>query len=317
MIKYFANNNSFVVLFIPIFVVLHLMLDAYFPSISNETIGQENLWNLNFYTMDSIYSKILAFVFICFNAILLNFVFNSLSFLDKFVYLPSVLYVLMIFLFPISLRFGEDLIGHLFFILSFYQLLSIQQNEDARSLVFLSSLFLGAAATFLPVYSVFIFIIWIGLFIIRPFVLREFALPIVGFIFPFLWVVLVNPFFLEDMFDFNSYLNHTNIRDFIIYAGYVIIVILALIANKKILERRVKSSIRYKRIISVTLISLLFAVIVSTIILLTHDTYFYFSIAVAILPFVLPYAFLNVKRNWFPNTLFYLLIILNVVKFFY
>jgi hypothetical protein len=317
MIKYFSNNNSIVVVLIPVFVFLHILLDFYFPSFNRVAIGQENLWNLDFSALKETNSRILAFVFICVNAILLNFVFNTLSFYDKFIYLPSILYVLMVFLFPISLHFGEDLVGHLFFILSFYHLLSIQQNEDARNNSFLSALYLGAAATFLPIYIAFFLVIWFGLFTIRPFIWREYILPIVGFIFPFLWVMLVNPFFLEEMFSFNSYLTHTNVGDFVIYFAYLIVIFMALMANKKILERRIKSSIRYKRIISVTFVSLLLAAIGSTLILIFYDTYFYFTIAIAILPFILPYAFLNVKRTWLPNTMFYLLILLNVVKFFY
>src|SRR5690554_700579 len=129
MIKYFANNNSFIVLLIPLFVVLHMLLDFYFPSFSMETIGQENLWNLDFNLLGSMTSRVLALLFICINAILVNFVFNTLTFYDKFIYLPSLIYVFIVFLFPISLTFGEDLVGHLFFIISFYQLLSIQQNE--------------------------------------------------------------------------------------------------------------------------------------------------------------------------------------------
>src|SRR5690554_615922 len=97
------------------------------------------------------------------------------------------MYVLMVFLFPISLRFGEDLIAHFFFILSFYQLLSIRQNDDARNNTFLSGLFLGAAATFLPIYVTFILLIWLGVFIMRPFVFREYLLPLVALVLPFLF----------------------------------------------------------------------------------------------------------------------------------
>ena len=317
MIKYFANNNSFVVILIPLFVFLHMLLDYYFPSFDMSTIGDENLWHFDFSSLDPMISRFMAAVFICINAILLNFVFNSLSFFDKFIYLPSVLYVLMVFLFPISLRFGEDLVGHLFFILSLNQLLSIQQNHDARNNAFLSAFFLGIATTFLPVYSSFILIIWFGLNTIRPFFLREYLLPIFGFIFPFFWVVLVNPFFFEEMFSFNSNLSHKGIADFVIYLAYLIVVILALLANKKILERRIKSSIRYKRIILITIGSLLFGASISTLILIFYDTYFYFTVVLVILPFILPYAFLNIKRNWIPNTMFYLLIVMNIVKFFY
>src|SRR5690554_4636886 len=168
MIKHFANNNSIVVVLIPVFVVVHMLLDHYFPSFYMATVGQENLWNLDFSALPLLTSRGLALVFICANAILLNFVFNTLAFYDKPIYLPSLLYVFTVFLFPISLRFGEDLVGHLFFILSFYKLLSMQKNDDARDNIFLSGLFLGTAATFLPAYTAFILIIWVGLFTIRP-----------------------------------------------------------------------------------------------------------------------------------------------------
>jgi len=48
MIKYFSNNNSIVVVLIPVFVFLHILLDFYFPSFNRVAIGQENLWNLDF-----------------------------------------------------------------------------------------------------------------------------------------------------------------------------------------------------------------------------------------------------------------------------
>jgi len=317
MIKYFANNQSFIVILIPVFVFLHMLLDYYFPSFNMLAIGQENLWNVDFKNFDPLLSKILAFVFICINALLLNFVFNKLEFYEKFVYLPSILYVLMVFLFPISLRFGEDLLGHFFFILSFYQLLSIRQNDDARNNTFLSGLFLGIAATFLPIYASFILIIWFGVFTIRPFVLREYILPLIAMLFPFLWVVLVDPFFLDAFFSFDSTLNFSRFGDFVIFLPHIVIIILALLAHKKILERRLKSSIRYKRISAITIFTLLFSASLSLVILIFFHTYFYFTIGAAILPFILPYAYLNVKHKWVPNILFYSLIILNVIKFFY
>src|SRR5690554_4622245 len=315
MIKYFANNQSIILVLIPVFVLLHMLMDFYFPEFNMLAVGQENLWNLDFKQINPFLSKSLAFVFICVNAILLNFVFSTLEFYDRFVYLPSIMYVLMVFLFPISLRFGEDLIAHFFFILSFYHLLSIRQNDDARNNTFLSGLFLGTTATFLPVYSSFIFIIWFGVFTIRPFVLREYLLLLVAMIFPFLWVILVNPFFLDEFFIFDSMLDFSRYGDFVIFLPHIAIVLLTLLANKKILERRLKSSIRYKRIMAITIFTLLFSVALSVAIFILFDSYFYFTTAVVILPFILPYAYLNVKLKWLPNILFYALIILNVVKF--
>src|SRR5690554_506092 len=131
MIKYFANNQSMILVLIPVFVVLRILMDFYVPAFNMLAVGQENLWSLDFEQINPFLSMSLAVVFICVNAILLNFVFHTLEFYDRFVYLPSIMYVLMVFLFPISLRFGEDLIAHFFFILSFYQLLSISQNDHA------------------------------------------------------------------------------------------------------------------------------------------------------------------------------------------
>lgn len=317
MIKYFANNQSIILVLIPVFVLLHMLMDFYFPEFNMLAVGQENLWNLDFKQINPFLSKSLAFVFICVNAILLNFVFNTLEFYDRFVYLPSIMYVLMVFLFPISLRFGEDLIAHFFFILSFYQLLSIRQNDDARNNTFLSGLFLGAAATFLPIYVTFILLIWLGVFIMRPFVFREYLLPLVALAFPFLWVFLVDQEFYYHFFLFDSTLNFSRFGGLFIVIPHIVIIILTLLANKKILERRLKSSIRYKRIISVTLFALVFSASLSILILIFTKSYFYFTIGAAILPFILPYAYLNVKHKWLPYSLFYALILLNIVKFFY
>lgn len=317
MIKHFTNNQPFIVILIPIFVLLHMLLDYYFPFFNQLSVEQENLWNLDFQMLNDFWSKTLAFVFICVNALLLNYVFNTLEFYSKNTYIPSVFYVLLVFLFPISLRFSEDLLAHFFFILSFYKLLSIRQNDDARNNSFLSGLFLGAAVTFLPIYATFLLVIWFGLFIIRPFVLREYTLPIIAMAFSLMWVVLVNPSFIEDVFRFHSDLDFERFDNFVLFLPHIVIIILTLLGYKKILERRPKSSIRYKRIMSITVFTLLFSACLGVVMLVLNDTYFFFTIGITILPFILPYAYLEVKYKWLPYSLFYVFILLNIIKFFY
>jgi len=317
MIKYFAKKEVFIVLLIPIMVLAHLLLDIYFPSFNLLAVGQENMLNIKFYQIDPTISRILAFIFICVNAILLNFLFNTHEFYDRNIFLPSLFYILLVFLFPMSLRFGEDLIGHTFFILSLNQVLNIKQNEDARNKTFLAGFFIGLATIFLPVYIFFIVVVWIGTKSIRPFVLREYVLPLVGIVLSLMWTWLWNPEFYQHFIAFNSTLDYSRFGNIVIYIPHAITLILLIWANKQILDRRSKSSIRYKRIIAVVIYMLLFALALSVAILIFFDTYFYFAIGVAILPLILPYAYLGANRKWLPAIFIYILLVLNIIKFLY
>lgn len=295
----------------------HLILDIYFPSFEMLAIGQENLWDLDFKLMPLYFSRIGAFFFVCLNAYLLNYVFNTHEFYDRNTYLPSLIYILLIFLFPMSLRLGEDLIAHTFFILSIHQLFNIKQNEDARHMTFLAGFFLGFAITFLPVYAYFLIFIWIGTLTIRPPVMREILLPIFGVIIPLLWVFLVDQHFYTSLISFESKLDYSKYGNILIYIPHAIVLLLIILSNRNILERRSKSSIRYKRILGLVIYTLLFSIIMSIGILIFFQSYFYFTVGAVILSIILPYAYLGARYKWIPSSLLYILLIVNLVKFLY
>tara|TARA_B100000508_G_scaffold141097_1_gene147106 strand:+ start:216646 stop:217599 length:954 start_codon:yes stop_codon:yes gene_type:complete len=317
MIKYFSNNEPFVLVLIPLLVAGHLVLDIYFPSFEMLAVGQENLWDFDFKLIPALYARTGAFVFVCLNAFLINYVFNTHEFYERNNYLPSLIYILLVFLFPMSLRLGEDLIGHTFFILSINKLFDIKQNEDARHMTFLSGLFIGLAITFLPVYIYFILFIWLGTLTIRPFVLRETLLPLFGAIIPLMWIWLIDQHFYQSFIEFDSSLDYSKFGNILIFIPHVIVLLLIIVANKNIIDRRAKSSIRYKRILGLVIYTLLYSILVGGVILAFFETYFYFTIGAVILSIILPYAYLGSKHKWFPAGLLYLLLILNVVKFLY
>lgn len=317
MIKLFAHNEPYIFILIPFLVLGHLVLDIYFPSFEILAVGQENLWHFDFKLMPEMFARAGAFFFVCLNAYLINYVFNTHEFFERNTYLPSLIYILLVFLFPMSLRLGEDLIAHTFFILSIHQLFNIKQNEDARHMTFLAGLFIGLAATFLPVYVYFSLFIWVGTLSIRPFVMREMLLPIFGMTIPMLWVFLVDQEFFLSFITFDSKLDYSKYGDIIIYIPHVVVLFLIIIANRNILERRAKSSIRYKRILGLVIYTLLFSVIISIGVLIFFESYFYFTVGVVILCIILPYAYLGARYKWIPSSLFYILLLLNVVKFLY
>lgn len=317
MIKFFSSNQSIVLVLIPLMVAVHLLLDFYFPIVDYTIFKQENLWGLNFYTFPPILSKILAFILVSLNAILINFVFNSLEFYDRNTFLPSVIYVLIVSLFPSSIYFSEDLIGHFFFILTFYQILSIQQNDDARGLAFFSGLLLGIAFSFIPLYGAFLLIAIIVLFSIRPFLLREHLLVYFGFSIPVIWLFFVNPNWIVQLLAFNGTKDFFNFNDYIMIGLGIALLSLILLGVRGMLNRSSKSSVKFKRLVSVSILSFFYFFIAGMILSIFHHTFSYFIVGTIVLPFILPYAFLKLRRNWVSNFFFYLLLLVNIIKFFF
>lgn len=315
MIKLFGSNQPFVLALIPIMVLGHFTLDAFFPSFELLASGQENLWGLDFNLLSATYSRIGAFILISINAILVNRVFNTHEFYERNTFLPSLIYLLLVFLFPLSLRMQEDLIAHTFFILCLSKLFDIKQNDDARKSTFLSGLFLGCAVTFLPIYIYFLVFIWMGTISIRPFVLREFLLPLLGVVLPLGWVAFIDVNFYYSFIEFESSLDYSRFGNFLIFIPHLIVVLLSIIGYKNILERRLKSSIRYKRIVGLTTYVFLYSIISASLVTVITGSYFYFTIGAVILSIILPYSYLDTKRKWISTILLYGLLALNILKF--
>ena len=317
MIKLFERNQPFVLVLIPIMVLCHFTLDVFFPSFELLASGQENLWQLDFNLLSTLHSRIGAFILISLNAILVNRVFNTHEFYERNTFLPSLIYLLLVFLFPLSLRLQEDLLAHTFFILCLSKLFDIKQNDDARKSTFLSGLFLGCAVTFLPVYIYFLIFIWMGTLSIRPFVLREFLLPLFGVILPLGWVLFIDIDFYTNFITFDSHLDYSRFGELIIFIPHILVVALSFIGYRNILARRLKSSIRYKRIVGLTTYVFMFSVASASLVTLLSGSYFYFTIGAVVLSIILPYAYLDTKQKWLPTTLIYGLLVMNVLKFLY
>lgn len=316
MLKYFSQNQSLVLILIPLITALFLGLEYYFPLIDLADLSNANLWKIDFSHIHPLLSKILAGSVITANAININFVFNNLEFYERFNYLPSIFYVLLISLLPTSYYVGEDIIAHFFFIFSFYQALKIQSAEDVRNNVFLSGFFLGLATTFNPVYLVFMLTVWISVFIVRPLILKEYLLPLIGFSLPYLWVALVNPNWLTATISFDMNTDFINYNLLVLWFSGIAIVLLFFLSAKNMIERRMKSSIIFKRISFATILSLVIFFLTGFVITLIFESYSLFIAGIVLLPFIIPYSYLNVKNTWFASLLFYILLFTSFAKFF-
>ncbi|MFA5574949.1 MAG: hypothetical protein WC994_07840 [Brumimicrobium sp.] len=319
MIKLFLNNQSPVLVLIPIFTGIHLLLGYYHPSFELLSVSSsDNLWGINFTNINYLASKVLVLIFISINAIFLNFIFNTFEFFERLTYIPSVLYILILFLFPTSLQFNEIVIAHLFFLLSFYQLLKVRQNEDARNFAFLSGFFLGIAISFIPAFFVALLIILIGIFTIRPFNLRELILPLAGIGVIFFWLYLFVPDFSLNNIQFESNYNISEVNSTFQYVVLCFLGLYLLFALKRMIDSRRKSSVRFKKINYIVIFGLLILFLTAVLLFLIYDTVYYFPIAVVLVPFILAYLYireLNRIAIRIFYSMFYILIVLNIIKF--
>lgn len=253
---------------------------------------------------------------VSFNAILLNYTFNTHEFFERNNYLPALFYFLIIGFFPASIHLNGELIAHTFIILAINQLFNIRQNEPAKSIVFNTAFFIGLASLFNPIYIYFIFVVFGSLISIRPFKLREYLLPFIALIIPYFWVYLYEPKFYESFIKFDAYLDFERLATSVIILPNLFIVLLLIISGIKINKRLNSSSIRFRRLSRIILINVLFSVVVSSIMFLQFKSYYYFSIGAISLPFILSYSILEDKKRFnLSKVIIYILFAFQLIKF--
>ncbi|MDX1652340.1 MAG: DUF6427 family protein [Brumimicrobium sp.] len=317
MIKIFASNQPFVTALIPLLIIGHMALDIFFPDFRATASLANNLWDFSFEHIDRWFLRLGGLMVLSLNAFILNRTFNSHEFYEKNTYLPSLIYLLLVFLFPSSLELTNFLISHTFFILCISKIYDIKQNDDARASTFLAGLFLGMAITFQPAFIYFTPFLWLCTISIRPFVIREYVLPLLGILIVLAWVFLVNPDFYETFLKFDSSINYSDFDLMFRWSLIVVLLLLIIIGYKNIFDRYAKSSIRFKRISGLTNYVFLFSLIIGNAALVISGSLYYFGISSVILSYILPYAYLDIRPKWASAILIYLLLVINVVKFLY
>lgn len=324
MIKAFAGNIVFVLVLIPLLIAANLTLEYFFNAFNASALHITNLLDADLTPNANWLNISLVVILLTINAVLINFTFNSHEFYDRNTYLPSLLYILIAGFFPLSIYVNGELLAQTFLILAINQLFIIRQNEDAKKWVFNTALFIGFAYAFNPVYFIFLLVLFIVLFNIRPFVFREFILGIIGFFIPVLWLFLyrlvvesdVNlVFFTSSLINHQAYLDFDRLPLWIIISPHILVLPLLGMAFYFLSKRFSKSSIRFKRLIQNSIVLLIATAAVSILLWFFADSYYYFSMGAIILPLILPYAYLESKNKTFSLVFLYLICALHIVKF--
>jgi hypothetical protein len=315
VLKLFLGNRAGVLLLIPVLIAVYFFMNYqsdYYTASATTNLG---LWGEA--VVFPVSGNIIAALFICLNALAINWIYNTNEFLERNSYLSSLLYVVLMSFYHSFYSVDGLLIAHSCLILTLYQFFELRQNEDGRRHVFNGAFFAGLAASFHPPMVALIPFILIMIWNIRPFIFRETLLALIGFSIPLLYggVYLwysghsIELKILEQAT--NYYKKQT---DFLVTA--VLFTLLFLLSLVSIRGKMQKSSIRLKK-----LVRMLWWLVAVGILFGLGDFIFFrqierFSFLMIPLSFFLTFSFTDKTFGISASILFYLTFVYSLINFF-
>ena len=250
------------------------------------------------------------------SALLLNAVFNRNEFMERNSHLTPILFITLssffhFFYFLEGLSFAQ-----LFLVLTLYQLFKLNQNEDGRRTVFNAAFFFGIACTFYPVLFITLpFLFWM-VWLMRPFIFRESALLVAGFIVPLIYSGAYSFVFkttLDKTQFSSSFPGHDAINIIVCASGILLLITLSL---KGLFGKISVSSIRMKKLFRLMLLFIFMCLLVIFIDFLAFRKVEAGGLIIISLSFILPYGFGQKTQKSIPTIIYYLVFFYSVSKFF-
>lgn len=314
VISIFYSNRSFALLFVPFIVALFVMMNMYFPyHIPDESV-HFGMWG-SILPQTDIISQIVAPSLVLFNALLLNSLFNRNDFLERNNYIVSLLYITFLSNFHSFYFLDGFAIAQFLFTFGLIYLFRLNQNDDARKWVFNAAFILGTAATFYPLFILSLPMLFWMIWVMRPFLLRESMLTLIGFVLPLMYGGLFI-LFMEDtmqLTDFSSSSNELFLVDILILTATVLVFLIFSI--KTLLKKMQQGSIRTRKLYSMLLMLSVLSVLLTTIEFFAFQKGEAISLLITPLMFVLPYGFGYQKQRPAPTFFFYVVFAISVGKF--
>ncbi len=254
MIRLFKSNQPLAVLLFP---VLAMVMSGVF--LMYQEIPQEldlGVWG-NYPSPDIIWLTVISAVIVSFNAYLINNTFNSNDFLERNTYVVGFIYIVGCFTISIVDNPGV-LLFHFFDILSIRQLFFVRQNDDAKRAIFNGALLLGIGLSFFPHAFPLLLFPFFTLIVIRPFVWREYALIFLAYVGVLAYIITYEHYypsgnFIHHFWEQNSGFSWSLIS-LIQFSVWVLLLLVSFfVINKKI----IRSGLRFKRLITLSWISVL------------------------------------------------------------
>jgi hypothetical protein len=138
----------------------------------------------------AIYSLV-SFILLYLQATLFNRICNELKMLPRPNYLPAMAYLLLTSLFPEWNYFSAPLIINLFLIWIFYRMTNLYNTPKPVASIFNIGMILGVVTLLYQPAIVFVLLLLLALFIMRPFRVQEWLIGLLGISAPYYFLLLI------------------------------------------------------------------------------------------------------------------------------
>lgn len=315
MVKLFLSNRVIVILILPLLIGAYLVLGYTTGLVSD--VQSINLGFFGSIVASTLITSSLSFILLFLNAYLINLTFNKNGFYDRNIFIPSLLYVVLMSFYHSFYAMDGLLIAHTFLLLCLIQLFRLYQNEDGRAAVFNAAFFAGISAVVHPPIIMILPFLFIMVWSIRPFVFRESLLLITGFGIPLIYGGIYLKWLdtsidLQLLKQATNYENH-KINFLVTTAIFSLMFVLSLIGIRTKMKN---SSIRFKKLVRILWVFILIGVIFGVSDYFFFDQIERFSFILLPIPFFLPYAFTSKTWGKIASILFYITFVYSIVKFF-
>jgi hypothetical protein len=316
VVKLFLGNRAIVLFILPVVIGFYVLLNLLTEYYSFSEPTSFGIWGLGS-NAHPVIAQLLSGILILVNALSINAIFNRNQFLERNNYMSSLLYIVLMSFYHSFYRIDGLLISHSFIVLMIYQLYFLRQNKDGRKFSFNAAFFGGVAVTFHPnLFPLFPFV-FLMIWSIRPFVLRETVLVTIGFGIPLLYAAIYQ-FLIEKPLDFQLMELATRYEqkqiDLLVTLG--ILSVLFVLSLLSIRARMRTSSIRLKKLVRILGWLVLLFLLLGVFNLLIFEQIEQFSLLMIPLAFFMTFAFTHKTLNQAAIGLFYVTFGYSIVKFF-
>jgi len=264
------------------------------------------------------YNILLAAVIVFIQSLLVNRLVNHFNLLGKPTFLPALMYITASALFKSFLVLSPPLICNFLIIWMLFKLFSFYKSNDAKSAAYdLGMMVAIGSVIYLPFIYLFL-VLWIALFIFRPFNWREVVASVIGYATIFFFLAVY--YFLNDAigrFPAIWLPLATKFPDTIsiVYYNYLVlipVIAILVLCFFKLQQNFFKSYVQVRK--SFQLLFIVFLVAGLSFYVKTPFTLNHFLLCIVPVAIFFAYYFLYAKSKWFYESL-YLLLLISIIYF--
>ncbi len=261
-------------------------------------------------------SKIIAFLLVLLQALIINGVVNQYNLLGFRSYLPGFFYIAIVSNFPEYQMLSPFLFANLLFLAAWERIVSITEKSNTYKAFFNASFYLGLVTLFYPNYVYLIILLIFGTALNRNSRPREFVMTFFGFVTVWYLYFIINFIFFNKFqiqgiqlgFELNTSL--LNLRSFqLIFLAYI--GLLLLVANLQVGTFVSNLKIQIRRNLKILFI---WFVLVILLFLFTKSSFeLMYAVAIPVASLFAIYMS-NIKSKWLPEVIWLLIIGMTIIN---